>query len=144
MTDFVVTPAFPVSFEDLSWDLTPPEGGFVISGTLDVSLLNAGQHYPNGYLKSGFVAGKVTTGGLFGPYLDSAVDGRTTAVGILRHSVPITRTVGGTNRAKLGVALLVHGYVSVAALPYTSGNAATGGFIDAAGQANLPLIYWAA
>jgi hypothetical protein len=143
MTDFVpFVQAY--QFEDLSWDLTPPENAFVQSGTLDVSLLTQAQHFANGYLKSGFILGKVTTGGLLGPYLDAAVDGRTKAIGVLRASVPITHLVGGANRTKVGVSFLVHGMVSVSALPYTSGNAAGGGYIDANGQADLPLIYWAA
>lgn len=132
----------PFQFEDLSWDLTPVDGGFVIQGVLDTSTLTAAQHYPNGYLKSGFVAGKVTATGFFGPYLDAAADGRTTAVGILRASVRIQRYGDGSVIPQVGVALLVHGKVSVSKLPYTSGNAAAGGYLDAAGQANLPLIYF--
>jgi hypothetical protein len=143
MTDISVF-AQPFQFEDLSWDLTPVDGGFVIQGTLDTSLLTAAQHYPNGYLKSGFVAGKVTASGLIGPYLDAASDGRTTAVGILRASVRITRYGDGSVIPKITVPLLVHGKVDPTKLPYTSGNAAAGGYLDANGQANLPLIYFGA
>jgi hypothetical protein len=143
MTDIsVFSQAF--QFEDLSWDLTPVGSAFIIGGTLDTSLLNAGQHYPNGYLKSGFVIGKVTTGGLLGPYLDAAVDGRTKAVGILRASVKIARYGDGSVIPKIGVSVLVHGQVDPTKLPYTSGNAATGGYLDANGQADLPLIYFGA
>jgi len=141
MTDIsVFTQAF--QFEDLSWDLTPVDGGFVIAGTLDTSLLTANQHYPNGYLKSGFVCGKVTTGGLIGPYLDAASDGRTKAVGILRASVRITRFGDGSVIPKVGISMLVHGQVDPTKLPYTSGGAAGGGYLDANGQADLPLIYF--
>lgn len=141
MTDIsVFSQAF--QFEDLSWDLTPIDAALVISGTLDTSLLNASQHYPNGYLKSGFVAGKVTTGGLLGPYLDAAVDGRTKAVGILRASVRVLRYGDGSLIPKIGVSLLVGGKVDPTRLPYTSGTAATGGYLDANGQADLPQIYF--
>jgi hypothetical protein len=43
---------------------------------------------------------------------------------------------------KIGIALLVGGQVDPTKLPYTSGNAATGGYLDANGQADLPLIYF--
>ena len=144
MTDISVS-SQPFQFEDLSWDLTPVDGGFVIQGVLDTSLLNAGQHYPQGYLKSGFVLGKVTASGLLGPYLDAAGDGRTKAVGILRASVRIVRFDGtGSVIPKVGVAALVHGKVDPTKLPFTSGNAAAGGYLDANGQADLPLIYFGA
>jgi hypothetical protein len=143
VTDFVpYTQAY--QFEDLSWDLTPPEGGFVQSGTLDITKFDATTMFPNGYLRSGIILGKVTAGGLLGPYLDSAVDGRTTAIGVLRQSVPVTHLIGGANRAKMGVAYLVHGMVSQAALPFTVGAQPLGGYIDANGKVDLPLIYWAA
>jgi hypothetical protein len=50
----------------------------------------------------------------------------------------VTRALGGTNRARIGVALLVHGVVSQSKLPYTSGNAAAGGFVDAGGPYRAP------
>ena len=145
MTDFVVSPTQAFTFENLEWDLTPPEGGFVMGGTLDVASLNAAQHYPNGYVMSGLILARRTSDSLLVPYLDaSATAGINAAVGVLRASVPVTRLIGGTNRTKIGVAMLVHGMVSVSKLPYTAGNAALGGFLDANGQADLKLIYWAA
>jgi hypothetical protein len=36
--------------------------------TLDLSLFSSTTHYPNGYLPSGMVLGKVTSTGLWGPY----------------------------------------------------------------------------
>jgi hypothetical protein len=143
MTDFSVFTQ-PFQFEDLSWDLTPPESGWVLGGTLDISKFTAAQHYPNGYIPSGCVLGVVTATSLLGPYLDAAVDGTNTAVGILRQSVEVTRFMGGTNRTKIGVSYLIHGLVSVAKLPFTSGNAAAGGYIDANGKADLSKIYFAA
>lgn len=148
MTDFTVAPTQAWQFENLEWDLTPPEGGFVIAGTLAVAALTAGQHFPNGYVPSGMVLSFATSGpnsGLLVPYLNAAGVGLgDVASGVLRHSVPVTRFVGGSNRTKIGVALLVHGVVSKSKLPLTVGNAAAGGYIDAAGQTDLPLIYWAA
>lgn len=246
MTDFIpVVQAY--QFEDLSWDYTPPEGGFVQNGTLDISKFDATTHYPNGFIKSGCLLGRVTSGGLLGPYSGraaevqtvnlgaasagtitltfdgattgniafnaaasavqtaleglpnvnpgdvtcsggalpatvnvtfggqyagkdvpqmtgtptgltggtitigtstaggtSVVDGRQTAVGVLRVSVPVTHLIGGGNRTKIGVAYLVHGIVSAAALPYTVGSQPLGGYLDAGARADLPLIYWAA
>lgn len=144
MTDFILSPTQAWTFENLEWDLTPPEGGFVLSGTLDVSALNAGQHYANGYVQSGMVLAKNTSTNLLVPYITGGANGAGTPAGLLRASVPITRFMGGTNRTRVGVALLVHGVVSQAKLPYTSGNAAAGGFVDAGARTALPLIYWAA
>lgn len=142
MTDFSLSPVSTFTFEDLRWDLTPPEGGFVISGTLDVSALTAAQHFPNGYVPSGLVLARRTSDQLLIPYLDAGTGGASTAVGVLRASLPVTRFVGGGNRTKLGVALLVHGVVDTAKLPFTSSNAAAGGYLDANGKVDLPLVYW--
>jgi hypothetical protein len=90
------------------------------------------------------VLAKNTVSNLLVPYITAGANGAGTPAGILRASVPITRFSGGTNRTRVGVALLVHGVVSQAKLPYTSGNAAAGGFVDAGARTGLPLIYWAA
>lgn len=143
MTDFSVFTT-PFQFEDLSWDLTPPENGWVLGGTLDISKFTAAQHFPNGYIPSGTVLGVVTATGLLGPYLDAATDGTQTAVGILRQSLQVIHLLGGTQRTKIGAAYLVHGMVSQSKLPFTSSNAAAGGYLDANGQADLKQIYFAA
>jgi len=144
MTDFQLSPNQAFSFENLEWDLTPPEGGFVRSGTLDVSALNAAQIYPEGYIKSGLVLAKNTSTNLLVPYIAAGANGTGTPFGLLRASVPVTRLIGGTNRTKIGVAVLAHGVVDSTKLPYTSGNAAAGGFADAAAKTALNLILWAA
>lgn len=145
MTDFALSPSYAFTYENLEWDLTPPDGGFVVSGTVDVTALTAAQHYANGFLPSGTVLAKRTSDGLLVPYLDaSATAGVNVAYGLTRASVPITRLQGGAARAKIGVALLVHGVVSASKLPFTSGNAAAGGYIDANGQSDLKLVYFAA
>lgn len=58
----------PLLAEDLSWDLTPPGQGFDVGGTLLISAFTQAQHFPNGYLPSGTVLGKITSSGLWGPY----------------------------------------------------------------------------
>jgi hypothetical protein len=142
MTDFQLSPNQAYTFENLEWDLTPPEGGFVRSGTLDVAALNAAQIFPDGVVKSGLVLAKNTATQLLVPYIAAGANGTGTPYGLLRASVPVTRLIGGTNRTKIGVAVLVHGVVAASKLPYTSGNAAAGGFADAAGKTALPLILW--
>jgi hypothetical protein len=146
MTEFIVSTA-PITFENLEWDLTPPEGGYVISGTLKVAALTQAQHFPNGYIPSGMCLSLATGGahsGFLIPYLNAATAGQGDVnTGILRASVPVTRQ-NGVNRTFIGVSLLVHGIVSASKLPFTVGNAAAGGYLDATGRTDLPLIYWAA
>lgn len=143
MTDIAVYTT-SVQAENLSWDLSNPGVAYVESGTLDLTAFNAGQHYPNGYIPSGTVLGKITASGKLGPYLDTAVDGRTTAVGYLQASVPVTLP-NGTVKTVSGCAVLrAFGVVSVAKLPFTSGTAALGGYIDANGQTDLAKIFHAA
>lgn len=134
----------PFQAENLSWDLSSPGVPYVDSGTLDVSLFTAAQHYPNGFIPAGTVLGKNTTSGLLGPYLDAAADGRQTAVGVLRASVQVLQP-NGTAKAKIGCAVLkAFGVVSVSKLPLTVGTAAGGGYIDANGQTDLKSIFFAA
>ena len=104
--------------------------------TLDVSAFTANTHYPNGYIPSGTVLGRVTATGLLGPYDDDAVDGRAVAVGHLFSS--ITVNVGST---KVGCAYLVHGFVGRSKLPFATD--ATGG-LDTAAEADLKHIIYSA
>lgn len=121
MTDFAVysLPSLP---EDLSWDITPDiDGSYAESGTLDIALFTAAQHYPNGYLKSGAVLGLVTATGKLGPYLSTATDGRQTAVGILKGSLQVIQPLTGQAKANVGCAVYkAWAVVSLARLPYTS------------------------
>ena len=144
MTD--ITPfTYQALAENLSWDLSNPEVPYVDGGTIDVSLFTQAQHFPNGYIPSGTVLGKVTAGGALGPYLDAASDGRQTAVGILRASVQVVQPANGSLKSKVGVAVLkAWGVVSTSKLPFTSSNAAAGGYLDANGQADLTHIHFAA
>jgi hypothetical protein len=142
MTDIsVLTTNYQV--EKRSWLLSPhgTDPGSTLSGTLDVSALTAATHYPNGYVPSGVVLGIITATGLWGPYDDTAVDGRQTAAGILFSSVRIPNTADLTK--DVGIGILVHGFVKIAKLPIANG--ATGrGYIDANGQTDLKLIHFVA
>jgi len=107
---------------------------------IDLTLFNAGQHYANGYIPSGTVLGKVTAGGKYGPYLDAASDGRQTAVGITFNDISVYAPGTATLLTAVACPILLHGFVNAANLPFTSGNAATGGYLDANGQADLKNI----
>ncbi|WP_052280796.1 head decoration protein [Nocardia vulneris] len=86
-------------------------------------------HYPNGFIPSGVVLGKVTATGRYGPYDNSASDGREVAAGHLFSSLSVTglTTVGG--------ALVVHGFVREAKLPTNHG-------LDANAKTDLKLIHY--
>ena len=107
-------------------DLTP-------SVTLDISKFTKNTHYPNGYVPSGTRLGKVTATGLYGPYDDTASDGRQTCAGLLYSFVRAIDPNNGNTLVKVGGAIFVHGAVKESKLP---------GTIDAAGKADLPLIVW--
>jgi hypothetical protein len=144
MTDFQMSPLYPVTFENLEWDLTPPHGRVVGGGTLAVASLTAAQHYPTGYVKSGLVVALATGGtyvNMLVPYIAAGANGAGTPVGLLVHSVGVTRA-DGTVKAKLGVAFMQRGVISTSKLPYTSGNAAAGGFLDAGARTALPQIIY--
>lgn len=56
--------------EDRSWLLSAhgTDPGTTPSITLDVSTFDRATHYPDGYIRSGTVLGKITASGLYGPY----------------------------------------------------------------------------
>lgn len=97
--------------ENRSWLASQHGTDHKPSVTLDVALFDQATHYPNGYVASGIVVGKVTATGLCGPYDEDATDGRQIAAGHLYHSVNV---VGET---KVGNAIIVHGFVSESRLP---------------------------
>lgn len=141
MTDIsVLTTSYQV--EKRSWYLgTADIPGFVESCTLDISAFNAA-HYPNGYIPSGTVIAKLTSGGKMVPYLAGGSGGAETAYGFLFSSVKVPNLLDLTK--DVGAAVLVaFAPVSVAKLPFTS-STTSGGFIDTAGRADLPNIYFAA
>lgn len=101
--------------------------------TLKNSLFTAGTHYPNGYLPSGLVLGKVTASGLYGPYDDAASDGRQTAVGFLYSNTKMV-----ASGADVGAPIHWHGAVKKLKLPFQSGT----GSLDAAGIVDLSAKFW--
>ena len=96
----------------------------------------ANAHYLNGYIPSGTAIGLVTATGLFGPYDDTASDGRQTCYGFTYGDVRAIRQ-NGTVASKVGTGAVVYdAVVSVSKLPFQSGT----GSIDANGKADLPNI----
>ena len=96
--------------------------------TLDVSAFTEATHYPNGYIPSGVVLGRITATGLYGPYDNAAADGRTVAAGFLFNSTQVES--GG---ADVGAPMLEHGMVVQANLPTGHGLDANG-ITDMAGR----------
>jgi hypothetical protein len=135
----------PFQTEDRSWLLSEFEDAYSISGTLDVTQFTLATHYPNGFIPSGTILGVVTATGLWGPYNDTAADGRQTAVGILNSAIRVLNPIGGA-LTKIGAAAIVYNAViSQSKLPFNSGNAATPrGYIDAAGIADLSKLLFLA
>lgn len=120
--------------DDRRWLLAEPDVKF--NRTLDPSKFTAGVHYPNGFLPSGTVLGKVNATGLYGPYDDTASDGRQVADGITYGSATFIRQ-DGTTAAKVPTSVVNYdAAVSVSKLPFQSGP----GAIDANGKADLPTI----
>ena len=111
----------PGANKSIVLDLTAA-GGFV-----------AGTHYPNGFIPSGTVLGKITATGKYGVYDSGASDGRQTAAGLLFDSESVR--AGQTTAVN---ALYVHGFVDPAKLPFQSGT----GSATAAAKTALNLIYW--
>lgn len=130
MTNIQVTKTTYQS-ENRSWLASPhgTEPGANPSVTLDVSKFTAGTHYPNGYIASGTVLGKVTATGLYGPYDNAATDGREVAAGHLLASLNV-----GT-LTEIGGAILIHGFVTEAKLPANHG-------LDANAKTDLRGIYY--
>lgn len=139
MTDIsVVTTASQV--ENRSWLLSGPEGvgpGWTPSVTLDISKFVQGTHYPNGYIPSGIILAKVTATGLYGPYDNTASDGREIEagdrLGLLFGSLPVRP--GAT---KVGGAIVVHAAVDAAKLPFQSG----AGALSADARTGLRLVFF--
>ncbi|MYR43058.1 head decoration protein [Streptomyces sp. SID5910] len=97
-----------------------------VSVTLDVSKFTKATHYPDGYLKSGIPLGKITTGGKYGPYDDTATDGRQTLVGFLFTAQDVdARKVASTSVVG---SMLIHCFIREAKLPVS---------VDANGKADV-------
>lgn len=133
-TDITVT-STTNSVENRSW-LRGTHGtdpGSMPSIPLDYALFT-GANYSDGTVKSGCVLGKVTATGKYGPYDPAASDGREVAKGFLWNS----RQIPANTAQKASDALYVHGFVDPDRLPYAAGI----GSLDAAGKADLTLVYF--
>ncbi|WP_280429137.1 head decoration protein [Nocardia brasiliensis] len=133
MTSITVRTIGTYRGENRSWLLskhgTGP--GDTPSVTLDVSKFTKATHFPEDYLPSGIVLGRVTATGLYGPYTPGATGGNAgleLPVGILFSSLPVR--AGDT---RIGAAMVQHGYVDAAKLPAGNG-------LDANARTKLPLI----
>lgn len=98
--------------------------------TLDADLFLA--TFPNGIVPSGVWLGKITATGLYGPYNNTALDGREVNRGALFKTTNLRGTTAATAQ-DVTAALFWHGEVVEAYLPVGHG-------LDAAGRADLPLI----
>jgi hypothetical protein len=144
MTDIGVT-STSFQAENRTWLVQQPGGigaGFTQGVTLDVSAFTLATHYPNGFLTSGIVLGKITASGLYGPYDDSVSDGRQVATGILYGSIKIPN-LADTTKDCGGSMLSAFAVVKESKLPIAT--SATGrGYIDTNGKADLPRIHFIA
>lgn len=136
MTDIsVTTTAYQV--ENRSWLIPQPGAighGYSPSGTLDVSAFTEGTHYPDGYIPSGTVLGRITASGKLGPYNAAGADGTQTAVGFLYSATKVP-----ASGADVGCAYVAaFAVVDPAKLPLESGT----GSLDAAARADLPTIHF--
>lgn len=130
--------------EDRTWLKTRKGFDTCRSITLDVSSFLAAHVSAKGAIPSGTVLGKITASGKYGPYDNSATDGRQVASGFLFN----TTVVGGPNglgsdvnlstAADLGAPLLWEGVVSESALPAFTGTVL--GEIDSAGKTDLTFV----
>jgi hypothetical protein len=117
--------------EDQSWLGSAHGTDMARSITLDVSMFTANTHYPQGFLLSGLPIAKITgTGqggvvGKYGPYDDTATDGRTTLAGFLLTGVRVNTA---DNTVDVQGALYIHGVVVASKLPVA---------VDANGQADV-------
>lgn len=116
-------------FDDQSWLASADGTAATKTITLDLALFTAATHFPNGHIPSGTPLGKKTSTGLYGPYDDTASDGRQTASGFLFGLSKVGNGLPGvTSTAKIGGALLWRGAVRLSKLPIA---------LDSAGQADL-------
>lgn len=105
--------------------------------TLDITKFTV-DHYPAGFIPSGCVLAKVTATGLYGPYDDTALDGRAVAEGFLFVGTQITGLHrSGLTPAKVSAALMWKGLVITAKLPDFLSTANAKGELDAAGRVDL-------
>lgn len=116
------------SQEDLTWLGSAFGTDDADSGTLDASLFLA--TFTDGKVPSGVTLGRITASPKrYGPYDDTATDGREVMQGHLLVSTDLQGTTAATAKDKV-VALMWHGQIIEANLP-------TGHGLDAAGKADV-------
>ncbi|MFI1607846.1 head decoration protein [Streptomyces griseofuscus] len=110
--------------DDQSWLASAHGTDTARPATLDTSAFTPATHYPNGYFPSGLPLGLITATKLYGPYDNTASDGREVLAGFLFTAVsaPSVNTIDPQG------ALFWHGAVVEAKLPRP---------VDAAGKADV-------
>jgi hypothetical protein len=120
--------------DDQSWLASQHGTDATRSITLDMTTFIEGTHYPDGYLPSGIALGKITASGKYGPYDDTAVDGREYCFGFLFTAVKAPPV----NTTPTGGAILLHGFVISGRLPIwpdgTPGSLDSAAITDLAGR----------
>lgn len=115
------------------------------TGTLDLTKFTV-DHYLQGFIPSGTVVAKITSGGgigMYGPYDDTLANGQQVAAGLIFSGVQVRRL--GTVKTKAAFALFWEGVVKESKLPNFLLTANGKGEIDAAGKVDIGnLIRWEA
>lgn len=135
MSDISVRTGRSFLNENQSWVAPGGKSGLrdMDSITLARSAFDLVTNFPNGFIPSGVVLGKITAGGatenMYGPYDDAATDGRQVAVGHLGVSVKVP--TGSTGN--VAAALYWRGEVVEANLPAHHG-------LDTAAKTDLSRV----
>jgi hypothetical protein len=133
--DISLQPVETFTPEDRSW-LGSRDGTDVTQTvTLKTSSFVLATHYPNGYIPSGVVLARITgSPELWGPYDDTAVDGRAVAIGFLYSATKLRS--GGPN---VGAPIHWRGVIRASRLPLAT---TVAGGLDAAGIVDLAAKFW--
>lgn len=133
--DISLQPVETFTPEDRSW-LASRDGTDVTQTiTLSVASFVQATHYPAGYIPSGVVLGRITGATeLWGPYDNTATDGRQTAVGFLYSNCKVRS--GGPN---VGAPIHWRGVIRASRLPLAT---TVPGGLDAAGIVELAIKFW--
>jgi hypothetical protein len=136
--DITLQPTDVYQAEDRSWLGSSDGTDHTQTVTLATATFTPSTHYPNGYIPSGVVLGQITASGatqwMYGPYDDTATDGRQKAIGFLYSNQKVRS--GGPN---VGAPIHWRGVVKSARLPIVS---TSPGGLDAAGKTDLAAKFW--